>query len=478
QSKELVSLILYKICNPKRSDSKIEEHVEEVEDLKAEAELFRSGSKIEKHVEELEDLKAEAELFRLKAISGTEELKAVADVKRLRTILENNSGTSEECKGEMLKEDLFLPSDLVRLILSRLSFKDNIRSSTVCKAWGDIAASVRVKSRRCWLLYHDAFQDKGVSYGFFDPVEKKKTKEMNLPELSKSSGILYSKDGWLLMNDSLSLIADMYFFNPFTRERIDLPRNRIMESVHTNFAFSCAPTKKSCLVFGINNIFSSLAIKISTWRPGATTWLHEDFPNLFPSYFRRLGNILYSDGLFYTASETALGVFDPTAHTWNVLPVQPIPMAPRSIRWMTEYEGHIFLVDASSLEPMVYRLNRLESVWEKKETLDGSSIFLSDGSCVMTYGLTGSMSNILYFWSRFINERRSTKSPCPFSRNHPYKYSLYSRSSCEDPEGYYFEYLTWGQKVGVWIEPPHSISIYDYSILDPSEAVNTEYVFI
>jgi predicted DNA-binding protein len=56
--------------------------VEEVEDLKAEAELFRSGSKIEKHVEELEDLKAEAELFRLKAISGTEELKAVADVKR------------------------------------------------------------------------------------------------------------------------------------------------------------------------------------------------------------------------------------------------------------------------------------------------------------------------------------------------------------------------------------------------------------
>ncbi|KAL9309110.1 putative F-box domain-containing protein [Arabidopsis thaliana] len=172
QSKELVSLILYKICNPKRSDSKIEEHVEEVEDLKAEAELFR-----------------------LKAISGTEELKAVADVKRLRTILENNSGTSEECKGEMLKEDLFLPSDLVRLILSRLSFKDNIRSSTVCKAWGDIAASVRVKSRRCWLLYHDAFQDKGVSYGFFDPVEKKKTKEMNLPELSKSSGILIPRMG-------------------------------------------------------------------------------------------------------------------------------------------------------------------------------------------------------------------------------------------------------------------------------------------
>ncbi|CAD5315029.1 unnamed protein product [Arabidopsis thaliana] len=413
RAKELVSLILYKICNPKRSDSKIEEHVEEVEDLKAEAELFRfvlffspseydcnvfgfflfyfififrSGSKIEKHVEELEDLKAEAELFRLKAISGTEELKAVADVKRLRTILENNSGTSEECKGEMLKEDLFLPSDLVRLILSRLSFKDNIRSSTVCKAWGDIAASVRVKSRRCWLLYHDAFQDKGVSYGFFDPVEKKKTKEMNLPELSKSSQKL-----------------------------------------------------------------------LGVWR---------------------LGNILYSDGLFYTASETALGVFDPTARTWNVLPVQPIPMAPRSIRWMTEYEGHIFLVDASSLEPMVYRLNRLESVWEKKETLDGSSIFLSDGSCVMTYGLTGSMSNILYFWSRFINERRSTKSPCPFSRNHPYKYSLYSRSSCKDPEGYYFEYLTWGQKVGVWIEPPHSISIYDYSILDPSEAVNTEYVFI
>lgn len=380
--------------------------------------------------------------------------------------------------GEMLNEEFFLPSDLVLLILSRLSFKDNIRSSTVCKTWGDIAASVRVKSRRCWLMYYDPFQDKGVSYGFFDPVEKKKTKEMNLPELSKSSRILCSKDGWLLMQDSLSLLADMYFFNPFTRERIDLPRCITLQLLHnTHFAFSCAPTMKSCFVFGISYSSSAVAVTIYTWRLGATTWLHEDFPNLFPSYFRHNGNILYLDGLFYMASETALGVFDPTARTWNVLPVQPIPKTRRTIRWMTEYKGHIFLVDASSLEPMVYRLNRLESVWEKKETLDGSSIFLSDGSCMMTYGLTGSMSNILYFWSRYINERRSTKYHCPFKRNHPYKYSLYSKSSC-DPGGYYFEYQTWVQKDGVWIEPPHSISIYDYSILDPSESVNTEYVCI
>ncbi|CAG7867333.1 unnamed protein product [Brassica rapa] len=260
----------------------------------------------------------------------------------------------------------------------------------------------------------------GVSYGFYDPIAKKKTKAMTLPELSMDSKIFCSNDGWLLIKD-YSPHGNLCFFNPFTRERINLhfPKHTICS---TTFAFTCAPTKMGCLLVGIEGFPDSVSVytTISTWHPGAVTWVHEEFRNEISSHSRHTQNIIHSDGLFYMATEIALGVFDPSARTWTVLPMQPIlGVGPRmrTLRWMTEYAGQIFLVDASYVEPVVFRLNQVESVWEKKSTLDGCSIFVSNGSCVIT---SGSMSNILYIWNNDINGRRPTKYMCTFKRNRPY----------------------------------------------------------
>ncbi|KAH0913420.1 hypothetical protein HID58_036741 [Brassica napus] len=427
RARELVSLFLYKICNPRRSDYKIEEHVGE---------------------------------------------EAEAKLNSFRAILESSSGSSEKHN-----QDFVLPDDLVRLILPRLAMKDNIRSSVVCKTWSEIAAaSVRLKDKPYWLMYLITCNNTrgGVSYGFYDPVAKKKTKAMTVPELSMDSKIFCSNDGWLLIKD-YSPHGNLCFFNPFTRERINLHFPK-----HTTFAFTCAPTKMGCLLVGIEGFPDSVSVytTISTWHPGAVTWVHEEFRNEISSHSRHTQNIIHSDGLFYMATEIALGVFDPSARTWTVLPMQPIlGVGPRmrTLRWMTEYAGQIFLVDASYVEPVVFRLNQVESVWEKKSTLDGCSIFVSNGSCVIT---SGSMSNILYIWNNDINGRRPTKYMCTFKRNRPYKYSLYNRSLCEDPEGYYFEYRTRRDIDGVWIEPPQDVSIYDFSIIDPSVAINTCLFFL
>lgn len=395
-----------------------------------------------------------------------------AEVNRLRRIiLENNNsgGPPEFC----------LPSDLLAVILSRLALKDNIRSSAVCKTWGEIAASVRVRDPPCWLMYLDPCRN---SYGFFDPIEKKKTKAM-MVDLPESCYILYSNDGWLLMEDRASH-ARLFFFNPFTRERVDLPVFDTVLLMQMRFAFSCAPTKKGCVVFGITGAsVSGREVEIITWRPGgasSTTWVKEHFPNPFPCDLVDTINVLYNtrDGLFYMSLGIALGVFDPSARTWNLVPVlQPIPCFQRHpMRWITEYKGEIFLVDASSVKPVVYRLNNSfkRSVWEKKETLeDGCSIFVSDGSCVMTCGL---ISNILYFWNNDINDRRPSPTKYQdftFKKNRPYKYSLYSSSLCDDPEGFYFEYRPTNRNNGVWIQPPHNISIFDFPILPAEDAINT-----
>ncbi|KAJ0230538.1 F-box domain-containing protein [Hirschfeldia incana] len=382
-----------------------------------------------------------------------------------------------------------LPSDLLVVILSRLDLKDNIRSSAVCKTWGEIAASVRVRDPPCWLMYLDPYRN---SYGFFDPVEKKKTKAMMMMDLlpeSSSCYIRYSNDGWLLMGvrECLGRVR-LFFFNPFTRERIDLPVFETVWLFQDSFAFSCAPTKKqACVVFGIaKSTVSDPQIEISTWHPGAATWVKDYFPN--PSFPRCddlvVDKMIYArdDGVFYISLGNALGVFDPSARTWNLVPVHPIPRFKRNtLRWITEYKGEIFIVDASS-SPVVYRLHwskSKKSVWEEKiETLDdGCSIFVSDGSCVMTCG--SMTSNILYFWNTDINDRRPSPTKYPdntFKKNRPYKYSLYSRSLCEEPDGYYFEYRPTNHhypKDGVWIQPPHNFSIFDFPIISAEDAVNT-----
>lgn len=116
------------------------------------------------------------------------------ELKSFRAILESSSGSSEKHN-----QDFVLPDDLVRLILPRLAMKDNIRCSVVCKTWSEIAAaSVRLKDRPYWLMYLITCNNTrgGVSYGFYDPIAKKKTKAMTVPELSMDSKIFCSNDGW------------------------------------------------------------------------------------------------------------------------------------------------------------------------------------------------------------------------------------------------------------------------------------------
>lgn len=376
----------------------------------------------------------------------------ILGVTRLKTILENK-GNSEKKKNEIANKNQFdLPMDTLVLILCRLSLKDNIRASAVCKTWHEVAVSLRDRSP--WLVYFD-IDLTGVSYGFFDPMEKKKTKAMKLPYISFYANICYSKNGWLLIDDYHEGTKRLFFFNPFTRKYIKLPRLKAIGTIGTEFAFSCAPTNKSCVVCGISNRTPPHHFVIYTWCLGAVEWVAEEFPTRTPV----IKNIVFTDGLFWFPSRAGLGVFDPIARTWNTLNVPLLDLSP-FLRWITEYQGNIFLVDVlSKRRPrlVVFRFNRLRSVWERKKTFDGLSIFVSDESSIMTYGLAGDMSNIVYVWDSHLNPDR------------PSKYSLYTSSFCTDTDGYCDESSTNKEMhYGAWIEPPQNISIYDFPIIDPS----------
>ena len=173
-------------------------------------------------------------------------------------------------KNEIANEKNHLPRDILFLILSCLSMKDNIRASAVCKTWHDIAVSVRDRSP---LLVYFNVDLSGVSYGFFYPREKKTTKAMKLSYQFFDARLCQSKKGWLLLVHNHEGIKRLFFFNPFTREPITLPSLIATGAFGAaEFAFSCAPTSKGCVVCCISNR-TPYRFLIHTWNVGAAKWV-------------------------------------------------------------------------------------------------------------------------------------------------------------------------------------------------------------
>lgn len=125
---------------------------------------------------------------------------------------------------------------------------------------------------------------------------------------------------------------------------------------------------------------------------------------------------------------------------------------------MAEHKGDIFLIDAaSSKRPVVFRLSLLQSIWEEKKTLEGSTIFASHGwSSVFKSELTGTMRNKVYF------------SKMPFNSTSCMSYSF--------DEMRYFPDRTEGEDLAnpktwecesIWIEPPQKdFNISAFTITD------------
>ncbi|XP_047171530.1 LOW QUALITY PROTEIN: F-box protein At4g12382-like [Vigna umbellata] len=184
-------------------------------------------------------------------------------LKLLSDTITDNRRSVDEMKSEHLELQSWadLPAELLELILSRLILADNIRASAVCKRWHSVASDVRVVSQSPWLMYFPKFGD---CYEFYDPVQRK-TYTLELPELN-GSRVCYTKDGWLLLYRPRT--HRVFFFNPFTRELIKLPR---FEMTYQIVAFSCAPTSPDCVLFTVKHV-SPTVVAISTCYPGATEW--------------------------------------------------------------------------------------------------------------------------------------------------------------------------------------------------------------
>ncbi|XP_019090026.1 PREDICTED: F-box protein At4g00893-like [Camelina sativa] len=289
-----------------------------------------------------------------------------------------------------------LPSSLLELIMCCLVLRDNIRASAVCKAWRKVAEAVRIAGKHPWVI---TFRKRDDLIVLYDPMERKRY-TLNLPELA-GTDVCYSKDGWLLMRRSS--LVDMFFFNPYTRELIDLPK---CELSFQAIAFSSTPTSGTCVVVALRP-FTRYNVRISICYPGATEWANEDFSCSlgFDPYMH--SNLVYANGHFYCFSSGGVLVdFDLASRTvshqvWSEHRSPYIHSdewfnRPKRI-YLTEQKGELFLMYTCSREkPMVYKL--VSSNWEEmgSTTLDGVTIFASMYSSETRVDVLG-MRNNVYF---------------------------------------------------------------------------------
>lgn len=331
-----------------------------------------------------------------------------------------------------------LPVELLEAILSPLILTDNIRASAVCKRWHSVARSVRVENQSPWLMY---FPKSGNCYEFYDPVQRK-TYSLELPELDGCC-VCYTKDGWLLLYRPKNRL--LFFFNPFTRELIKLPR---FEMTHQIVAFSCAPTSTGCIIFTVKHV-SSTIVAISTCYPGAKDWTTVHYENRSLFVCSIWNKLVFCNGLFYCLSLTGwLGVFDPVLCSWNVLEVPP-PKCLESFfaknwwkgKFMTEHQGNIFVIYICCREnPIIFKLNQTLMEWEEMRTLDGVTLFASFLSSHSRTDITGIKRNSVYFSKVRFYGKRCISFSLEDNRYYPSK-------QCHDwvePDA--FE--------NIWIEPP------------------------
>eukprot|EP00268_Persea_americana_P002022 TRINITY_DN10601_c0_g1_i2.p1 TRINITY_DN10601_c0_g1~~TRINITY_DN10601_c0_g1_i2.p1 ORF type:complete len:328 (-),score=34.52 TRINITY_DN10601_c0_g1_i2:96-1079(-) len=240
------------------------------------------------------------------------------------------------------------------------------------QSWRSIIPPVWLPLTPC-LIFHEEMNG---PYKLFDPLSKR-VYAANIPELHGAS-FHFSKGSWLLVSAN---IASIFSFNPFTKERIDLPN---LPGVFSAVSFSSLPTSPDCVVFAVINCKPYDGILIRTCSPGAQSWTHLFLgEGVFPLFHVDGTNPVFHNGLFYCPGQQGnLGVYNIIEDTWNVLK-NPMPLElPMGHCFLIEFNGELLLVYHLRTQIHIFSLDKSKMVWDEVVVLEDVTLFLSRSTSV------------------------------------------------------------------------------------------------
>ncbi|XP_026395914.1 F-box/kelch-repeat protein At1g57790-like [Papaver somniferum] len=255
---------------------------------------------------------------------------SVMELKEVDSFGDHNEDQREAKDGGELQEAIpwdILNEDLVGLIANYLHRLDCIHFRLVSKANRAVMPMVKLTAScttRCmylspWLVFsRNKFQD---VYNFVNPMHNKENYLMNLSDILGAT-IRFQKGGWLLMSKGFNSV---FFYNPFTKENINLPDLPVDMYSFSGISFSSSPTSSDCMVFAIQQMRAgdgmSNEISIYFIKRGAALWSIFNSQNMSTEKFMPLHNTpVFHNGAFYCLDYNGkLGVFSLEDSNWKVL---------------------------------------------------------------------------------------------------------------------------------------------------------------
>ncbi|KAF8396984.1 hypothetical protein HHK36_018622 [Tetracentron sinense] len=320
----------------------------------------------------------------------------------------------EKNKIDMAKW-LDLPKELLELILGRLFFIDHMCFRAVCRIWRSINHVQPMKQLPWLMVYFNPRENvlvppqendlvpppeyEGVlsSWKLFDPSSRK-TYTIKIKDHMdfSTTEVCASKHGWLLLSqncingEAKPPYSLLFLYNPFTKERINLP-NLDVRSCFSTTTFSSLPTSPDCVFFSIDYDYHKGMVCISTCHCGDKTWTTHIYDTFgWPQRFSVMNyrNIVFYKGMFYFLNcYGTLVIFDVAKGRLISDIDKPVgtsklytgpPHFPVFETYLVESDGELFVILICNMSSWVrvWRLDHSQMAWVSVESLGNRTIFL------------------------------------------------------------------------------------------------------
>ncbi|KAM3372217.1 hypothetical protein ACQJBY_019217 [Aegilops geniculata] len=323
------------------------------------------------------------------------------------------------CRGEEEKEGTAaslderrwceLDTDLLQLLISKISFIDFIHINAVCKQWNSNNSPIQdAKVSPLLMTTRSAGRTKEDLLEIFDPVSKKKyIIRVYIPASglkSRGSHLLhFTKNGWVIMSRS----GDHMFFlvNPFKNYSdgghvIALPPLDVLGL--KGLSFSSVPGSSDFVVLAVGSTPGGEVIIIQTWRMGDEEWKEECLSDDDAPFFMASHSPVFLDGVFYFLDINGrLGVVDPNEDEMDFCvlkkPDQPIRgsddvhLRERECNYLVEWKGELIAIFRKNANGSVrmFKLDRSQMLWVELQGMEDAAVFWDRSNALIAVPLAG-----------------------------------------------------------------------------------------
>ncbi|KAM3392333.1 hypothetical protein ACQJBY_013451 [Aegilops geniculata] len=340
----------------------------------------------------------------------------------------------EHCLGEQEKEDMMmlnaaspeerqwcdLHTDLLRLLVSKISFIDFLHLKAVCKQWNSIESPIQHANALPLLMTPRlAGRTKDDLLEVFDPMsEKKYNIRVNIPTSclqSQGSQLLhFTKNGWVIVSrggDQMYFLVNPFKNYPDGGHVIALPLLDILGL--KGLSFSSMPGSPDFVVLAVGATPDNEVIFIQTWRIGDKEWKEEILRNVDVPFFMASHSPVFLDDIVYFLDMNGrLGVVDLNVEKmeWKVLdkPDQPIrgsdyvyTIRKLNYSYLAEWKGDLVAIIRENGNfgfIRILKLDRSRMVWTDLEEMEDAAVFWDRSNALIARPACGrDLCNKVYF---------------------------------------------------------------------------------